>query len=83
MEYKADVILGVYYQLPSQAGSTDLLFYRQLGEVSGLVSLVPMTDCNFPDFKWEYLIAMTGMSGKLLNLSESNFLSQYSLSQTE
>lgn len=35
MENKGDVIVVVYYLSPSQDVSTDELFYRQLGEISG------------------------------------------------
>ena len=35
MENKGDAIVGVYYRSPSQDDSTDELFYRQLGEISG------------------------------------------------
>jgi len=32
---KGDVVVGVYYRLPSQHVNTDELFFRQLGEISG------------------------------------------------
>jgi len=35
MEKKGDVIVGVYYQSPSQDVSTEKLSYRQFGEISG------------------------------------------------
>ena len=49
MENKGDVIVGVYYPSPSQDVSTDELFYRQLGDISGWVAPVLMGDFNFPD----------------------------------
>ena len=52
MENKGNVIVGVYYGSPSQDVSTDELFYRQLGEISG-PALVLMGDFNFPDIIWE------------------------------
>ena len=54
MENKADVIVGVYCRSLSQDDSTDKLFYRQLGEISGSVALLLMGDFNFPDINWEY-----------------------------
>ena len=58
VESKGDVI-GVYYRLPSQDVRTDELFYRQLEEISGLVSLVLMGDFNFLDINWGYHTAVT------------------------
>ena len=43
-ENKGDVVMGVYYQLPSQDVSTDELFHRKLEEISGSVVLVLMGD---------------------------------------
>ncbi|PKU44841.1 hypothetical protein llap_4865 [Limosa lapponica baueri] len=63
MEMKADVIVGVCYQLPSQDVSTDEFFYKPLEEISGLVDLVLMGDFNFPDFNWEYHLAVMSKSG--------------------
>ncbi|KAK4810529.1 hypothetical protein QYF61_004492 [Mycteria americana] len=76
MENKADVIVGVYYRSPSQDDSTDELFYRQLGEISGSVALVLMGDFNFLDVNWEYHSAVTSKSGKFLKFVEDNFLTQ-------
>ncbi|PKU30465.1 rna-directed dna polymerase from mobile element hypothetical protein [Limosa lapponica baueri] len=72
MENKADVVVGVYYQSPSQDDSADELFYRQLGEISGLVALVLMGDNN-----WEHHTAVMSQSGKFLkSVGDDNFLSQ-------
>ena len=49
MENKGDVVVGVNYRSPNQDVSTDELFYRQLGEISGSGALVLMGDFNFPD----------------------------------
>ena len=68
-ENKGDVVVGVYYQSSSQDSSTDELFYRQLGEISGLVALVLMGDLNFPDINWEYHTAVTSKSGKYPDVS--------------
>ena len=68
--------MGVYYRLPSQDVSTDVLFYRQLREISGLVALVLMGDFTFPDINWEYHTAGTSRSWKLLKFVGGNFLSQ-------
>ncbi|PKU28826.1 rna-directed dna polymerase from mobile element jockey-like [Limosa lapponica baueri] len=76
MENKGDVVVAVYYQSPSQDDSTDELFYRQFGEISGSVALVLMGDFNFPHINWEYHIAETSRSGKILKFVEDNFLSQ-------
>ncbi|GAB0177355.1 anoctamin-2 [Grus japonensis] len=76
IEKKEDVTVVVYYSLPSQDDSTDELFYRQLGEISGSVALVLMGDFNFPDITWEYHTAVTSKSGKFLKCVEDNTLSQ-------
>ncbi|KAK4810955.1 hypothetical protein QYF61_013363 [Mycteria americana] len=77
MENKGDVTVGVYYRSPSQDVSTDELFCRQLGEISGLVALVLMGDFNFPGIDWEYHTAVTSRSWKSLKFVEDdNFLSQ-------
>ena len=75
MEHKADVV-GVHYQLPSQDGSTGELFYRQPGEISGLIALVLMGGFNFPDINWEYHTAVTSKSGKFQKFVADNPLSQ-------
>ena len=51
---KADVAVGVYYQLSTYDSGTDELFYSQLGKISGSVALVLMRDFNFPDINWKY-----------------------------
>ncbi len=68
--------MGVYYRSPSQGVSTDELFYRQLGEISGQVALVLTGDFNFPDISWEYCTAVTSRSWKFLKFVGENFLSQ-------
>ena len=64
------------YSSTSHKESTDELFYRQLGEISGSVALVLMGDLNFPDSNWEYHTAVMSMSWKFLKLVRGNFLSQ-------
>ncbi|XP_040977464.1 uncharacterized protein LOC121232961 [Aquila chrysaetos chrysaetos] len=76
MENKGEVVVGVYYRSPSQDVSTDGLFYRQLGEISGSVALVLMGDFNCPDITWEYHTAVTSRSWKFLKSVGDNFLSQ-------
>ena len=78
MENKEDVIAGVYHQSPSQEDSTDEVFYRQLGEISGLAALVLTGDFNFPHISWEYhtVTAGTSTAGKFLKFVEDNFFAQ-------
>lgn len=52
------------------------LFYSQLREISGSVTLVLMGDFNLSDMNWEYHTAMTSKSGKVLKHIKDNFLSQ-------
>lgn len=47
MENKADAVVSIFYQLPSQDLGTDKLSCRQLGQISGSVALVLMGDFNF------------------------------------
>lgn len=49
IENKGDVVVCVYYQLPSQDVNIDELFYRQSGEISGSVALVLVGNFNFSD----------------------------------
>ena len=81
MENKEDVIAGVYHRSPSQEDSTDEVFYRQLGEISGLAALVLMGDFNFPHISWEYHTAVTSKSGKFLNMLKIISCHKYSVSQ--
>ncbi|GAB0178757.1 hypothetical protein GRJ2_000341000 [Grus japonensis] len=76
MENKGDVVACVYYRSPSKDVSSDELFYRQLGEISGSVAPVLTGDFNFPDISWEDHTAVTSRPGKFLNLLGDNFLSQ-------
>ncbi|KAK4818298.1 hypothetical protein QYF61_010760 [Mycteria americana] len=71
MEKKGDVVVGVYYRLPSQNISTAELFYRQLGEISGSIALVLMGDFNCPDINWEYPSAGKSRSWKFLVCAEA------------
>lgn len=52
------------------------LFYSQLGEISGSVTLVLMGDFSLSDMNWEYHTAETSKSGKVLKHIKDNFLSQ-------
>lgn len=54
MHSKADVAMGVYYQLSTHDSGTNELFYSQLGKTSGSVALALMRDFNFPDTDWKY-----------------------------
>lgn len=76
MGNKGDVVVSVYYLSLSQDVSTDELFCRQLGEISGLVAIVLMGDFNFLDINWEYDTAVTSRSGKFLKIIGNNSLSQ-------
>jgi len=66
-EDKGDVVVGVYYQSPSQDVSTDELFQRQLGKISGWVGFVLMGGFNFP---------MMSRSGIFLKFVGDNFFPQ-------
>jgi len=48
--------VGVCYCSLSLDDSTDHLFHRQLGEISGLEALVPVGDFNFPDINWNTIL---------------------------
>jgi len=48
MENKGDVIVGVYYQLPSQDVSTDKLFYRQYRRHFWICSPCPYRKFQLP-----------------------------------
>jgi len=76
MENKEDVFVGVYHQSPSQDESTDELFCRQLGGISGLIAFV-LTDFHFPHISWEYHTVTAGMikAGQFLKFIEDNFFS--------
>jgi len=77
LQNKEDVVVGVYYQLPSQDVSTDELFYGQLGEISGSVALVLLGDFNFPDINEEYHTPVMSRSWKFLKfVGDDNSLSQ-------
>lgn len=52
----------------------DELFYRQLGEILGVVALTLMGDFNFPDINQRYHTAATSKAGKFLKHIEDNFL---------
>ncbi|GAB0203247.1 hypothetical protein GRJ2_002790300 [Grus japonensis] len=71
---KADVVVGVYYQLPSQGDNTNELSYKELRDISRSAALVLMGDFNFPDINWEYPV--DGYSRKFLKHVEDNFLLQ-------
>jgi len=56
--------------------STDELFYRQSGEISGSIAIVLMGDFKFPDINWKYHTAVMSRSWKFLKFVGDNFLSQ-------
>ena len=49
---KAAVVVGVYYQPPSQHDDTNELFYKGLRDISRSTDLVLKHDFNFPDVNW-------------------------------
>ena len=77
IENKGDVVVSVYCRSPSQdIISTDELFFRHLGEISGSVALVLMGGFNIPDINWEHHTAVMSKSWKFLKFVGDNFLSQ-------
>ena len=52
--YKTDTTVGVCYRPRNQDGEVDKTLYRQLGEVSSSLPLVPMGDFHFTDICWIY-----------------------------
>jgi len=73
---KADIVVGVYYRPPNQDEEADEIFYKHLGEVSGLLALVLVADFNFPDVCWKYNRADRKQSRRFLECVEDNFLTQ-------
>lgn len=50
---KADILLGVCYCPPNQEEEVEILFYKQLDNVSGSSALVLVGGFNLPDICWE------------------------------
>lgn len=73
---KADAVIDFYHSSCSQNDSTDLLFNRQLREISELVVPVLLGDSNFSDINREHHTVVTSKSGKFLKYVGDNFLSQ-------
>lgn len=46
---KGDVVVGLFYRLPSQDDHTDELFYKELRDISRSATLVLMDDFSFPN----------------------------------
>ena len=76
MEDKADGAAGVHHPSPSQDDSTDEFFHRELGEISGSVTLVLVGDFNVAGISRECHPAVTSRSGRFLELVEDGFLAQ-------
>lgn len=45
---KGDVVLGLFYRLPSQDDHMDELLYKELRDISRSATLVLMDDFSFP-----------------------------------
>ena len=71
-----DVVVGVYYQPPSQDDNTDELFYKELRNLSRSAALVLMGDFNFPDVNWKHHTVDTNRCRKFLKHVEDDFLMQ-------
>ena len=69
---KADAVVGVYYQPPSQDDDINELFYKESRDISRSTALVLMDDFNFPAVNWEYHTADTNGSRKFLKHAEDN-----------
>ncbi|KAK4830936.1 hypothetical protein QYF61_014309 [Mycteria americana] len=62
---------------PNQDEETDELFYKQLGEASRSLALVPVGDFNLPDVCWKYSSAERKQSRRFLErVADDNFLTQ-------
>jgi len=64
------------YRLPNQDEEKDELFYRQLGEVSQLLTLVLVGDFNLQDFCWKYNTEDRKQSRRFLQCVENNLVTQ-------
>ena len=73
---KAAVVVGVYYQPPSQDDHTDESFCKESRDMSRSSALVLMGNFNFPDISWEYHTAEPNRSRKILQDVVDNFLVQ-------
>jgi len=69
-------MVGVCYRPPNQDEEAGEIFYKQLGEVSRLLALVLMEDCNLPDVCWKYNTADRKQSRRFLEHMEENFLTE-------
>lgn len=76
MNSKADIIVSVCYQLPTQDNVNQELFFGQLGEILGSFILVLMEYFNLTSINWKYHTAVSCKSEKFLKYVEDNFLSQ-------
>lgn len=70
------MVVGVCYIPPNQDEQTEEAFYKQLAEVSWLLTLVFMGDFNLPDAFWKHNKAKRKQSRKFLECLEDNFLTQ-------
>jgi len=73
---KTDIIVEVCYRPPNQDEEVDKTLYRQLGEVSRSLPLIPGGDFNFPDSCWIYNTADREQSRRFLECVGDNFLTQ-------
>ena len=73
---KADMMVEFCYRLPNQDEEKDELFYRQLGEVSQLLTLVLVGDFNLQDFCWKYNTEDRKQSRRFLQCVENNLVTQ-------
>ena len=73
---KTDITMGVCYRPPNQDEKVDKTLYRQLGEISRSLPIVPMGDLNFPNIYWIYNTADRKQSQRFPECVGDNFLTQ-------
>lgn len=71
-----DIIVGVYYRLPSQDKYATKLFYEEIRDTSKSTALVLMGDFNLPEIKWEHHTAGTNQARRFLNNLDDSFVKQ-------
>lgn len=72
----SDVIVGVYYGLPSQNKDTNKLFFKKQREISKSTSAVLIGGFNLLYVNWEHHTAGTNRSRRLLKHLDDNFMAQ-------
>lgn len=59
-----DAVVGVYYRSPSLSDDTNVLFYKELREMSRSIAFVLMDNFSFPGVNRDYHTADTNRSRK-------------------